>query len=117
MFRPLFRPPMTMHDILRTVGIGLVMGLVYGAAGYLARDYDPERGAWEGFEPAKLGRTLVIYGAAGALVGLWGDPLTQDNIVAATGSTVMLGELAERLIKRAMKQREIGSARPSSMSS
>lgn len=43
---------------------------------------------FEDFELAKLVRTLVIYGAAGALVGLAGEPLTEGNIVTATGATV-----------------------------
>lgn len=61
---------------------------------------------FEDFELAKLFRTLVIYGAAGALVGLSGEPLTEGNIVAATGATVLLGEIAERLVKRAQCELE-----------
>jgi hypothetical protein len=78
--------------------------LVLGLLGYVGRDWTPEDG-FEDFELAKLVRTLVIYGAAGALVGLTGERITEGNIIAATGATVFLGEVAERLVKRA--QREI----------
>lgn len=89
----------------REVAVGLAAGLVLGFLGYVGRDWDSEDG-FEEFELAKLVRTLVIYGAAGALVGFTGDSLTEDNIVAATGATVFLGEVAERLVKRLLRELE-----------
>lgn len=91
--------------LLEQIGVGIVAGIVMGLTGYFGRDFDEDEGVFEDFQPAKFGRTIVIYAAAGAVVGYAGDPLTQGNITAATGSTVVLGELAERLIKRAQKQR------------
>lgn len=91
--------------VLQEIGAGLVSGLVLGFFGYLGRDWTPEDG-FEDFELAKLIRTLVIYGVAGALVGLAGEPLTEGNIVTATGATVFLGEVAERLVKRAQRELE-----------
>jgi NhaP-type Na+/H+ or K+/H+ antiporter len=91
--------------VLQEIGTGLAAGLVLGFFGYLGRDWTPEDG-FEDFVLAKLIRTLVIYGAAGALVGLAGEPLTEGNIVAATGATVFLGEVAEGLFKRAQREFE-----------
>lgn len=91
--------------IIRQIGAGLAAGLVLGFLGYVGRDWTPEHG-FEDFVLAKLIRTLVIYGAAGALVGLAGEPLTEGNIVAATGATVFLGEVTERLVKRAQRELE-----------
>lgn len=96
--------------VLEQTLIGVAMGLVMGLFGYFSsREFDPSSG-FEGFNYAKIGRTVVIYGAAGALVGYAGDPLTQGRIEAATTSTVFLGELAERAIKGAYKQRKAKQA-------
>lgn len=85
-------------------GIGLVVGVVWGLYGFWSnRQYDPQVG-WEQFDVVKLGRTVVVYGAAGAIVGYSGDQLTQGNVAAATAYTMVLGEAAERVIKRVQKQ-------------
>jgi NhaP-type Na+/H+ or K+/H+ antiporter len=91
--------------VLQEIGSGLAAGLVLGFFGYFGRGWTPDDG-FEDFELAKLVRTLVIYGAAGALVGATGEPLTQGNIVDATGATVFLGEVAERVVKRLQRERE-----------
>lgn len=89
--------------VLEQTVIGIVAGIAFGLVGYFGnRELDPEEG-WEGFNYAKIGRTVVVYGAAGAIVGYAGDPITQGNIATATGSTVILGELAERVIKGALR--------------
>jgi hypothetical protein len=104
-------PPLISEQVLTQTVIGLVAGLALGLSGYFGgREYDSDRGLWEQFQYAKIGRTLVIYGAAGALVGYMGEPITQGNIVASTGSTVVLGEIAERLIKGFMKQHSAPSS-------
>lgn len=91
--------------VVEQMVIGIVFGIVFGLAGYFSsRDWESTTG-FEAFSLVKLGRTVVIYAAAGALVGSMGDPLTQENIVAATGSTVALGEIAERFLKAVVKQR------------
>lgn len=97
--------PLLSEQVLTQVAIGLVAGLALGLSGYFGgREYDPDRDLWEQFQYAKIGRTLVIYGAAGALVGYMGEPITQGKIIAATGSTVVLGEIAERLAKGLQKR-------------
>lgn len=79
-----------MADPVMAVVIGVVTGIVFGLNGYFTKR-DPD----EAFAPRKVARTVVIFGAAGALVGYAGDPLTQANVVAMTGTTAVLGKLVD----------------------
>lgn len=51
--------------ILTTVLQGVLLGAVYGAYGYATKKKPGEQ-----FEPKKFGRTVFVWGAAGAIVAL-----------------------------------------------
>lgn len=85
-------------SVVEQTAIGIVAGVVFGLYGYLTKaDTD------EGLNLRKLGRTTVIYGAAGAVVGYLGEPLTEGRIEAATASTVVVGEVFDKLYSRAKR--------------
>lgn len=92
-----------MADPIVAVAIGIVAGIIFGLNGYFTK-----RDADEPFSPKKAARTVVVFGAAGALVGYAGDPLTQSNVIAMTGTTAILGKLVDEWWSWATRQRRGG---------
>ena len=81
--------------MLQQIAIGVLSGVVFGLYGYLTKS-EPD----EPIDPKKLGRTITVYGAAGMLVGLSGDPITEEAVVEATAVTVVLGEVFDKLVSK-----------------
>lgn len=79
-----------MADPIITIALGLTAGIVFGLNGYFTK-HDPG----EKFNYLKITRTVVVFGAAGVIVAVTGDPITQANITAATGLTVVLGKIVD----------------------
>lgn len=90
---------------LEQLAIGVLAGAVFGLYGYFTkRDFDPDDG-YEDFKWRKIGRTIVVYGAAGALVGAAGEPITAGRVEAATTTTVVLGVVFDSAIAAAQRER------------
>lgn len=86
---------------IEQAAIGLVAGIVFGLYGIWSKK-PPD----EPINPKKIGRTVVIYGAAGLIVGAGGEPITQGNVAAATASTVVLGEVFDKAYARYTRSQE-----------
>lgn len=88
-------------QVAEKVAIGIIAGAVFGLYGYFTKS---ERG--EGFNYRKILRTMVVYGAAGAIVG--GDPtstLSESSVEAATAQTVVLGQVFDMAWARVQRYR------------
>lgn len=89
-----------MQTVEQTV-IGLAAGIFFGVVGFFAKrdksEDDEGNIVYEPWKWSKLLRTMVIYGSAGALVGYYGEPITQGRIEMATMSTIILGELFDKV--------------------
>ena len=81
--------------MLEQILVGLISGAVFGLYGFITKAEDGEA-----ISPKKLGRTIVVYGFAGMLVGLSGDPVTEEAVVEATAVTVVLGEVFDKLVSK-----------------
>lgn len=79
---------------------GGLMGLARGIQGWATK-----REPGEGINYKKLGRTIVIFTAAGVVVALSGDPLTGGNIVQATTVTAILGVVFDDVYAALSRQR------------
>lgn len=88
-----------MHVVERVV-IGLLAGLGFGLYGFFTKREKHPDGTYEGLVWRKLFRTMLVYGAAGALVGYYGDPVTQGRIEMATATTVIVGEAFDKAYPR-----------------
>ena len=84
--------------MIENVIVGLIAGAVFGLYGYFTKHEDGEN-----FDYVKIGRTVVVYGIAGAIVGSRGEPLTEDKVMEATAYTVVLGEIFDKLVSRIQK--------------
>jgi hypothetical protein len=74
-----------------TIVVGIGAGVAFGLWGYYTKR-DPD----EPFKLAKLLRTVVVFGVAGALVAASEQTeLTQSSIQAQTAYTVVLGKLVD----------------------
>lgn len=78
--------------------VGVIAGIVFGLNGYFSK-----RDPGEPFNPRKAIKTIVVFGAAGAIVAFTGDPVTQGNVVAMTGTTAVLGKLVDEWISWALR--------------
>jgi len=86
----------------------LIQEVVAGAAAGLGRGllgWATKRDPGEQINYRKLGRTVVIFTTAGIAVALAGDPLTGGNIVAATGTTAVLGVIFDDVYSRFTRPR------------
>lgn len=93
-----------MATVLEQALIGVAAGVVWGLYGYFSkREWDPAAG-WEQFNVYKIGRTVVVWAAAGALVGYMGEPITEGRIEAATATTAIVGEFFDRLVSGVQRQ-------------
>lgn len=81
--------------MIEQVIIGIMLGVVFGLYGYVTKS-EPD----EPLNPRKVFRTAVVYGAAGAVVGLRGEPVTEAAIVEATALTAVFGEVADKAYSR-----------------
>lgn len=79
--------------------IGLVAGILFGVFGYITKAYDPDKG-YESFSVKKALRTTVVYGAAGLIVGYGGESVTAGAIEAEIPTTIVLGEIFDKLWSR-----------------
>lgn len=87
--------------MIEQIAIGLISGVVFGLYGYLTKSKEDEP-----LDYKKLGSTVVVYGAAGAIVGYMGDPVTEEAIVEMTAYTVVLGESFDKLYSKAKRSME-----------
>lgn len=85
-----------MH-VVEQVLIGMAAGIFFGVVGFFAKRDKNSDGTYEDWKWRKLFRTVVIYAAAGTLVAYQGEPVTQGRIEMATMSTIILGELFDRV--------------------
>lgn len=77
--------------MIESVLIGFLAGIVFGLYGYFTKSDGDEP-----LKPKKIARTAIIYGGAGVVVGFHGGEITEQNIEAATASTVVLGEVFDK---------------------
>lgn len=98
--------------MLEQIAIGLVAGILFGLFGYVTKAYDPDQG-YESFSIKKASRTTLVYGAAGAIVGYGGDPITAGAIEAELTTTIVLGEIFDKMWSRFISGRfDLGSPSP-----
>lgn len=83
---------------------GAIAGFGRGLLGWATK-----RDPGEGINHRKLLRTAVIFTAAGVVVAIAGDPLTGGNIVAATGTTAILGVIIDDLYAKFSRTRREAS--------
>lgn len=86
------------------VVIGAVAGVVFGLYGYLTKREWTQDSGFESFNYRKIGRTIVVYAAAGALVGYMGEPITEGRVEAATATTIVVGEVFDRLVSAIQRE-------------
>lgn len=78
-------------EFLTTVFYGAVMGALYGLFNYATgREQD------ETFEPKRLGRTVFVWGVAGAIVGASPRPIGEGTIQEQAASIAGLGILFDQ---------------------
>lgn len=85
--------------VLEQLVIGIALGVFFGLFGYGTKAYDPDEG-YESFSVKKLFRTMVVYGAAGAIVAYGGGEITAGAIEAELPTTIVLGEIFDKLWSR-----------------
>ena len=79
-----------MEEQATSIIVGGVMGMVYGAYGYVSKKDDGEKFKWK-----KLTRTMLIFVTAGILVGVSGESLGQESIEEQAASIAGAGVIVD----------------------
>lgn len=96
--------------MFHTVALAVVAGVVFGLFGFWSKGYDPD-GAREDFNWKKFAKTILLYGAAGGILGASGTTVTLEatqELVNSSALIIALGEIFERLWSRLVSNGPIG---------
>lgn len=83
------------EDQISSAIIGMAYGVVFGLYGVLTKKPKDEK-----FDPRKITRTILVFGAAGALVSVRGGDLSPAQITSATAETAALGVIFDMFVSR-----------------